>query len=885
MKILNKLTYQNLKLNKSRTIVTIVGIMLSAALIMFVAGIASSAQQTLINAQIYSKGDYEFCFMGNVNNENIETTENNRNVAAVYYTDSIGCAKIPNPELEHKPYIFIKALSTNSFENCFKTKLSEGRYPENENELVVSSDYVKWSKDKPKIGDTITLEIGDRVSENGDIIDPYLGYGFSYESVESFKENLKVNLQRTYKIVGILSEDSTNAIMVDQNSACVSAFTAADINKLSENAAMYVDLTADGEKNYISSASEITGLDEQQVSAYLNHEIKFTEQEWDDFYKKLPYKEFSFNSTLLNYKGVGMSDATMLSVVMIAVVVIAIIIIASVFTIRNSFAISITEKTKLYGMIASVGATSKQIRKNVLFEGFILGLIGIPLGLLLGIGVVALILLLLNVLLKDALNGLTLIYSIPIFSVLLSVLLSAATIFLSTISSAIRASKIAPIDAIRSSNDVKLSKKQRSLRSPKLIKRLFGVGGDVAYKNLKRSRKKYRTTVISIVVSVVLFISISCFMDYGTSEISRVYQTVDYNISIGSSGASRYDEYKKSLENISKLDGVISSRLFVQAHYFVKTDNLSFSEEAHEYTDPYSDGTYFASFYGLSDDEFKAYADKLDLDYDEVKDKGILYNLYEYKDANGQMQKGKYLNIEDGTVFKCISTAEQSDPDYRELNIEIACDSDIPGRETPYNVSPGTIYVRQEWIEKNCSHGEISLSLDINAEDADKLEQDILDLGYAGVSVNNIDKTARMMNSLYLAISIFIYGFIIVITLIGVTNIFNTITTNMRLRSKEFAMLKSVGMTKREFNRMVRLESIFYGLKSLIIGIPIGTLGGYLIFLAFNARSQKYNFNFPWLAILISVVFVFAIVWLIMRFSIAKVQKQNIIETIRKDNI
>ena len=141
------------------------------------------------------------------------------------------------------------------------------------------------------------------------------------------------------------------------------------------------------------------------------------------------------------------------------------------------------------------------------------------------------------------------------------------------------------------------------------------------------------------------------------------------------------------------------------------------------------------------------------------------------------------------------------------------------------------------------------------------------------------------MNSMYLAISIFIYGFIIVITLIGVTNIFNTITTNMRLRSKEFAMLKSIGMTKREFNRMVRLESIFYGLKSLIIGIPLGTIGGYLIFLAFNANNRKYEFIFPWLAILISIVFVFAIVWLIMRFSIAKVQKQNIIETIRKDNI
>lgn len=580
-----------------------------------------------------------------------------------------------------------------------------------------------------------------------------------------------------------------------------------------------------------------------------------------------------------------MSDVNMRMVTFIAIIVIAIIIIASVFTIRNSFAISITEKTRLYGMIASVGATSKQIRKNVLFEGFVLGLIGIPLGLLLGVGVAALILLFLNMILKDGLNGMALIYSMPILAVLLSVLLSAATIFFSTISSAIRASRIAPIDAIRSSNDVKLGKKQRSLRSPKLIKKLFGVGGDVAYKNLKRSRKKYRTTVISIIVSVALFISISCFMDYGTREIDEHYQTVDYNMSVNSNGDYQYENVKKSLESISRLEGVKSSRLYTSAGYEVRTDSLAFSEEAKNQTAPDIDGYYFGEFFGITDDEFKEYTDKLGLNYDDVKDKGILYNVFEYKDADGKSHKAKYFNIEKGTVFECVSTFEKSDPDYSKMSIEIACDTDMLPYDIPYTMLSETVFVRQEWMEKNCENGGISLSLNINAENADELEQDILDLGYTGISVFNMDKTARIMNSMYLAISIFIYGFIIVITLIGVTNIFNTITTNMRLRSKEFAMLKSIGMTKREFNRMVRLESIFYGLKSLLIGIPLGTIGGYLIFLAFNANKQKYEFIFPWLAILISIVFVFAIVWLIMRFSIAKVQKQNIIETIRKDNI
>ena len=356
-------------------------------------------------------------------------------------------------------------------------------------------------------------------------------------------------------------------------------------------------------------------------------------------------------------------------------------------------------------------------------------------------------------------------------------------------------------------------------------------------------------------------------------------------MSVNSNGDYQYENVKKSLESISRLEGVKSSRLYTSAGYEVRTDSLAFSEEAKNQTAPDIDGYYFGEFFGITDDEFKEYTDKLGLNYDDVKDKGILYNVFEYKDADGKSHKAKYFDIEKGTVFECVSTFEESDPDYSEMSIEIACDTDMLPYDIPYTMLSGTVFVRQEWMEKNCENGGISLSLNINAENADKLEQDILDLGYTGISVFNMDKTARIMNSMYLAISIFIYGFIIVITLIGVTNIFNTITTNMRLRSKEFAMLKSIGMTKREFNRMVRLESIFYGLKSLIIGIPLGTIGGYLIFLAFNANNRKYEFIFPWLAILISIVFVFAIVWLIMRFSIAKVQKQNIIETIRKDNI
>lgn len=106
----------------------------------------------------------------------------------------------------------------------------------------------------------------------------------------------------------------------------------------------------------------------------------------------------------------------------------------------------------------------------------------------------------------------------------------------------------------------------------------------------------------------------------------------------------------------------------------------------------------------------------------------------------------------------------------------------------------------------------------------------------------------------------------------------------MNLRKKEFAMLKSIGMTKREFNRMIRLESIFYGLKSLIIGIPIGTLLSYAIYKAFETNMGM-DYVLPIKAILISIVFVVLVITIIMKYSMSKINKQNIIETIRNDNI
>lgn len=221
------------------------------------------------------------------------------------------------------------------------------------------------------------------------------------------------------------------------------------------------------------------------------------------------------------------------------------------------------------------------------------------------------------------------------------------------------------------------------------------------------------------------------------------------------------------------------------------------------------------------------------------------------------------------------------------INIEIAAVVDVRpmGMNSLYS-GDGTIIVSDEFMDNYKGHIQDYIIMYIDSSNADKLQDDIDEFlkDETEYNLDNLSQTMRNMKSMFLLISIFLYGFIAVIALIGITSIFNTITTSMDLRSKEFAMLKSVGMTKKEFNKMIRLESVFYGTKSLLIGLPIGIGLSYLIFKALSSRVE-FTYILPVNGVIISIIAVFLLVWSIMKFSLSKINKQNIIETIRRDNI
>ena len=859
MNLLNKLTIANLKLNKKRTTVTIIGIILATALITAVAGVVSSFRQTMITASREEDGDYHYEYK-NVPANELKYIKENRNVESYYITQDLGYAKLQNSQNEYKPYLYLMAYNGRALEKS-SIKLTEGRMPRNDNEIVISEYIQKNGKVEYNIGDKVELDISDRLVD-GEKEDQSIQYSKDNEKLEK-------KFTKTYEIVGKI--ERPNLDIEPYSAPGYTIITYLDSKNIEGNANIYARFTKEGLKNKYQVNDDILELPSGLFEKLSKSDV--TEEEIQQA-ENARY-QISENTGVLMYEALDVSESNLSMIYILSIIVIGIIIATSVFCIRNSFAISITEKMKQYGMLASIGATPKQIRKNVFYEALILSVIGIPLGLLCGILAVFIILKVVGILLKDSLNGIEFVFSVPCVIILIAILLSAITVFLSAKKSAKRAAKVSPIEAIRSNEDIKI--KSKKIKSPKLIKKIFGVGGDIAYKNLKRNKKKYRTTVISIVVSVAIFISMSSFMTYVFKVSSIYYNQRNYNIEITTSSLKDIEKLKE----IANLDGINRYAIHRTTNLKMNTSELKYSEKGKEYVYDSSSTEEEITIIALGENEYKRYIKELGLTYEEAKDKVILVDDIKIYDTEGK--KYQQFNIYNYKTGEKMNGTNGENNKKMQLEIIKKTDKRPIGVENLYAYS-GVLIVSDEWIDKNAKDTmNRGISMYIDAQDPDKLEEDVK-ASYKDLSITNYNAIARQEKAIWTVIAIFLYGFITVISLIGITNIFNTITTNMNLRSKEFANLKSIGMTKKEFNKMIRLESIFYGTKALLIGLPIGVGLSYAIYKAFCEGAET-GFLFPTNGVIISVVAVFVLISSIMHYSLSKINKQNIIETIRKDNI
>jgi len=685
-------------------------------------------------------------------------------------------------------------------------------------------------------------------------------------------EELKIKSTKEYTIVGIINRPSY--FIESYTAPGYTVITYSDMSNLSEDDYLktYITLKKKCVPKHYQVVANILGIDANIFEKYSTGNYYFLDTNIKEEMNKVKY-EYEENTTLIEYETLDVfDDSFMRSIYNIAIIIVIIIIITSITCISNSFNISITEKLKSYGMLKSIGATNKQIKKNVYYEAFILSIIGIPIGIICGLVAIYILCIVTKNLFINSGFGITLKFNVSIISILLSILVSSITIFLSSKRSAKRASMVSPITSIKSSKEIK----SKNLKVPKIIN-IFKTGGILAYKSQKRYKSKYRITVISILVSVAVFIGLSYFVDLFKELIYEEYN-YEYNMTIYYNGTS-YDNYEEvlSLNNIEKYS--------IQKYSKFLSHDLKYTDKIKELFP--NELTNNILVYSISKDEFIRYMDKLHLKYDNMWDKGILinYNSYEeYSNERVNTIKYEYLN---NTVSEkidgCFATKDISY--YKDCNntfdIIVGYATDIlpMGDFARIDTEP-IIIVSEEYFNKyNSNTGG---SLYIYSNDATTLEKDISNIS-DDYEIDNIDTAYKRNKNLLTLVSIFLYGFITVITLIGLTNIFNTLTTGMFLRKREFASLRSIGMTKHEFNRMIFLESFFYCIKSLIFGIPLGLILSYIIYLSY--MDELISFKVPILSIIISIIVVLILINILMFYCLSKIKKDNIIEDIRKENI
>lgn len=936
MNLMKTLTLKNLKLNRKRTIVTIVGIILATALLSALVTLVSSFQYSMIEYQKQKEGDFHVKFSG-VKMSELSEFKNNRNIESTFETMGMGFAKLDGCKNEDKPYAYVMATDEAGFEKgCFN--LIEGRMAKNEDEIVIPRHLRTNGRIDIKVGDEITLDIGKRYDSNTESV---ISENIAYEHEA---ETLTDTVTKRYKVVGIMErpgygmEDYSAAgytfVTYSNELAAIDNGTKSEASEADTTLTVYSRYTQKALRNKDAVTADIIGVDEKLFEKSNNSSVEMSAEESDRFLKEMENAKYDIyiNRFLISYECVFPIDGTFKALFTVAAVVALIIILTSVYCIKNSFNISITEKIRQYGMLASVGATRRQIKSSVKTEAAMLGVVGIPVGTMSGILASLILVKVVNALSAGWLNfALSFHTSLP--ALILAVILSIATIYFSATGSARRAAKVTPLEAIRNTKEIKI--KSAKLKTPAIIGRIWGIGGVISYKNIKRNKKKYRTTVTSIVICSVTFIVISYFMSMAFSVVGMSYASADYNIGINMS-------YKKDIHiDIEKLSKLVSGIEGVD-DYLVGA-GYDFDVRKPKYTKEY--GEYCRQVYDNSEDVSQMFLITVldDKSYDKyASDAGIknaaagailvnkgtfdVYNENSLKYVKKEMELYKYkagdtiecgynvyddASSDDNTAEGDTESSTEDNSGYvdeetinngvrKTVDVTIAGVTDkVPIGYKSYSYAT-LLFMNQKGFESLWADGKsnelkqryVSYSAYVVAENADEY-QDTFEKETEGnpeysqisFSVSNLDKQMRDEKSLFTLLGVFAYGLIVVIALIGITNIINTLSTGMELRSREFATLRSIGMTDKQFAGMVRLESVFISVKALVIGVPLGILISYLLCVMMNRMDDAIIYEPPYKAIILCIVVVIMLIYAIMKLSMKKLRHNNIIETIKNENL
>ncbi|NRR04203.1 ABC transporter permease [Brevibacillus sp. RS1.1] len=865
MNIVNQLTLRYMKKNKSRTLVTIIGVVISVAMLTAVFSISSSFMDMLQRNAITYSGKWQAAFL-NVTGEDVAVITNTEAIERYDIDQKLGFARLSNSPNSVKPYLYITGHSNH---DVVGVSLIDGRLPQNENELALSSEYLRIAGVSLKVGDVVTLNFGDR-SLNVDGQSEMLGKNDVYQSKEVFTPTKT----KTYTITGIVqAPDKEQEVM-----AAYRAFSGLSEGDLEEGSPYtvsveYKDFKGLGNDIYETSdaiASKVSGVNDQVKSNGV---------------------KIKYNRDLLLYSGIS-NDSHFLNTMYLAVLSVGIIIlIGSVSLIYNAFAISLSERSRTLGMLSSVGATKQQKRASVFFEAAVIGVIAIPAGLFFGsIGIGVTLHLLSPFIQKMLFVSEPIRLVIEPYSMIAVVLFSILTLLISAWLPAVRASKITPITAIRQTKDIEI--KGKDVRTSNMTRKLFGFEAELGLKNLKRNKHHYRSTVFSLAISVILYLAASSFSLYMDKSYNMAQAPLPYDLSVNARGADleRVRSLTNELMSVKNATTKVKTQL-IGADLILNENEVTTDISSRHTLNP--DGKYFmsADIVSLDEASFAAYLqsagiDAKKLEGDEIS--AILVNRFTLKEEHNftdisqlTVQEGSELplTLNEGAKVRIASITDKHPPFM------------LRYQEYAFTV---TFVVSERDFDKFRERGNAMLSEQVTSEvqftteQSAALENEINPIinKYPDVHVytnNLIEERKDAMNRATVT-SVFLYGFVVLIGLICMANIINTISTGMALRKREFAMLASIGMTPKGMKKMLRFEGFFYGMKSLIYGLPISLCVMFFIYKSLS-RNFEFAFTVPWADLIIAGIGVFFIVGTTIFYANRKYKEYSIVNSLKNENI
>ena len=908
MNIFNKVTLESLKKNRTRTIVTIIGIMLSAAMICASTTFVSSMQNFVLRCEIYSSGDWHGAVY-DAAYKDYEDIRDSGKVSSAAYAQVLGYAKIGSAN-EYKPYLYV--LGGDAASGYFETMpvhLLLGTLPKDSTEIILPEHLTSNGKVNYKLGDTVTLDVGDRTLDGRRLGQDTPVYTYDSETHTEVMsgERLENTEPRTYTVVGIYERPTFE----DYSAPGYTALTAADTKS----------------------------ADQSPIHCYFKlHKPAGVY----DFMKEMGYTQeyrYAYNTKVLLYSGTAPFDSFLTAFYSLAAIIIALIVFGSVSLIYNAFSISVSERTRQFGLLSSVGATRKQLRRMVLFEALAVSIVGIPLGILVGIGGIGITLLLIG----DKFFSIVRV-DIPMRlcvswqAVVIAAVIALVTVLISAWIPSKRATGVSAVEAIRQSMDIKVS--GRPVRTSKLAYKLFGLPGVLAGKHYKRNRKKYRTTVVSLFMSIVLFVSAAAFTDYmmESAEGGLASDQFDliYAAESDASSAMTPDALLELLFSESNVTGgTYTKKQFLQGdisrEYVTAMYAGHFADFGMEREDATPKDLGISGYlYFVADTEFNRLLEKYNLKeadyYDRDKPLGIaldrnieldrrlekyvtldtlkgdgcvIEGLY-YVEIDGYYRKDSRIDENGNKVVLYQNRDNENDIielPYEESFAKYTLRSEKTIEEAPFFVSRSTpvainmIYpysmlesVVPEAALNQFRNTEYFLTSSNHAASFENLATVLTENGLSSRQLFDYAANAETNRNVVTIVRVFAYGFIVLISLIAAANVFNTISTNISLRRREFAMLKSVGMTQKGFRRMMNCECLLYGSKALLLGLPVSCGITYLIYRAVTTAYET-SFHLPWAAIGIAVMSVFLVVFATMMYSMSKVKKDNPIDALKNENL